>query len=135
MISKLPYCSAELLIVASLLTVFFSCHSLTTHCGRWSPSWTFGFGLGIFTTQVCNCRMLITQACDTLLMGLSYFWSFELWGGVTSNSQRHGKNPLLVELLLASGMISLMAGPATAVRMIPRTRDWPTGGSLFWLNG
>lgn len=28
-----------------------------------------------------------------------------------------------------------MAGPATAVLMIPRMLDWPVGGGMFWLNG
>lgn len=31
--------------------------------------------------------------------------------------------------------MALVAGPASAVLMIPRVLDWPAGGGVFWLNG
>ncbi|WQF87210.1 hypothetical protein CDEST_12224 [Colletotrichum destructivum] len=67
---------------------------------------------------------------------LSFFWSVEFWGGVRSfRNQKWGQNIFLVGLLVVSGGLTLLAGPATAVLMIPRVMNLPTGGSIFWLNG
>lgn len=42
---------------------------------------------------------------------------------------------MLVVLLSAGGVLALLAGPATAVLMIPKEVDWPVSGAIFWLNG
>ncbi|KAJ0161446.1 hypothetical protein CTA2_6193 [Colletotrichum tanaceti] len=73
---------------------------------------------------------------DKAFAQVGLFWSVEFWGGVRSfRNQKWGQNTLLVGLLVMSGGLTLLAGPATAVLMIPRMMDLPTGGSIFWLNG
>ncbi|KAH7250825.1 hypothetical protein B0J15DRAFT_561386 [Fusarium solani] len=47
----------------------------------------------------------------------SYFWSAEFLG------------------VFVGGALALLAGPAAAMLMIPRTLDWDIGGGVFWLNG
>ncbi|KAL0929843.1 uncharacterized protein CTRU02_215273 [Colletotrichum truncatum] len=73
---------------------------------------------------------------DKAFAQASFFWSVEFWGGVRSfrNQSWRQKGPL-IGLLVLSGVLSLLAGPATAVLMIPRMMDLPIGGSIFWLNG
>lgn len=69
---------------------------------------------------------------------LSYFYSGEFWSGVLSLFQPPSgrlRSLALVLLLLLSGILALMAGPAAAIIMIPRIMDLPVGGSVFWLNG
>ena len=34
-----------------------------------------------------------------------------------------------------SGVIAVLAGPTTAVLMIPTQKDWLGGGAIWWLNG
>lgn len=52
---------------------------------------------------------------------VSYFWSPALWGGFLGmlNRQRRGIFTMVC-LLLASGLLSITAGPASAVLMLPR---------------
>lgn len=69
----------------------------------------------------------------------SYFWSAEFWGGmrctqIMSRKQRWRRRGF-VALVLIGGSLALLAGPATALLMIPRSQDWPVGGGIFWLNG
>lgn len=66
----------------------------------------------------------------------SYFWSIDFWGGLSAyNGHRRRNNIWFIGLIVASGMIATLAGPATAILMIPRIQDWEAGGMIFWLNG
>ncbi|KAF4948405.1 hypothetical protein FSARC_13756, partial [Fusarium sarcochroum] len=108
----------ELLVVSSLGTVIF--HVLRSEI-------VFGDGLPL--------GLVVSGWSFT---SLSYFWSAEFWGGIFSretSSGRRWRRAVLVFLIIAAGAIALMAGPATAVLMVPRTLDWAVGGGIFWLNG
>ncbi|KAL4916167.1 hypothetical protein BDW62DRAFT_186929 [Aspergillus aurantiobrunneus] len=73
---------------------------------------------------------------DKSFTQISFFWSSEFWGAVLSyNTHRWRHNYLLVGLLIFGGVLATLAGPATAVLMIPRKLEWPAGGGIFWLNG
>ncbi|KAK8112837.1 hypothetical protein PG984_013363 [Apiospora sp. TS-2023a] len=50
-------------------------------------------------------------------------------GAITSNWKRWRQDWFLIGLLLAGGSLALLAGPASAVIMLPREMDWPVGGS------
>ncbi|KAK0645788.1 hypothetical protein B0T16DRAFT_411933 [Cercophora newfieldiana] len=65
---------------------------------------------------------------------LSYFWSPEFWGGLKSRMSRGAKLSTVL-LLLITGSIAATAGPASAVLLVPRIRDWEAGGSEFYLQG
>lgn len=42
---------------------------------------------------------------------------------------------LLWSFCIVCGILAVMAGPASATLLIPRDRDYPVGGAVFWLNG
>jgi hypothetical protein len=67
----------------------------------------------------------------------SFFWSAEFYGGVLSDdtSRSRFRSFGFAGLVLIGGLLAVMAGPATAVLMIPRSQNWPIGGAIFWLNG
>ncbi|KAF2430092.1 hypothetical protein EJ08DRAFT_649888 [Tothia fuscella] len=101
----------ELLIVASVATVVF--HKLREDMLRKKglPFGLLGSGLS-FTT-------------------LSFLWSPEFIVGVG-----HGrKNRTLCCLVIVSAIIAALAGPATAVLLIPSTITYAAGGTYFYING
>ena len=68
---------------------------------------------------------------------LSFFWSREFTGslqGLFKGPRKYRKTQLLVFLILA-GTLSLLAGPACAVLLVPQLQDWSIGGTLISLNG
>ncbi|KAM5352797.1 hypothetical protein ACJ41O_005519 [Fusarium nematophilum] len=70
---------------------------------------------------------------------LSYFWSAEFLGGLSCGQAMTGwqrfRRWFFVTLVVIGGGLALLAGPATALLMIPRVLEWPVGGGIFWLNG
>jgi hypothetical protein len=66
---------------------------------------------------------------------LSFFWSIEFWASFRSYHKRPFAHAYIILLLVIGGIMALLVGPATAVLMIPREMNWPTGGAIFWLNG
>lgn len=65
----------------------------------------------------------------------SYFWSSDFWGAVNYKHPSPGRKTFIIMLLIVSGILAVLAGPTSAVLMIPREMDWKTGGGIFWLNG
>ncbi|UPK97982.1 hypothetical protein LCI18_008917 [Fusarium solani-melongenae] len=74
---------------------------------------------------------------------LSYFWSPEFlgslgwgWGHgeIVSRGQR-GKRRGFILLVFIGGALALLAGPATAVLMIPKKMNLLVSGGIYWLNG
>ncbi|RNJ60512.1 hypothetical protein D7B24_007435 [Verticillium nonalfalfae] len=105
----------ELLIVASLSTVIFHVVRSEMTFGPGIPLGWLGAGFR-FTT-------------------LSYLWSSDLWGSIRYKHASVLRKFGLVLLLFVSGIITVLAGPSSAVLMVPRVMDWPAGGGRFWLNG
>ncbi|TPX06783.1 uncharacterized protein E0L32_002279 [Thyridium curvatum] len=105
----------ELLIVGSLATIIFDTlrHRLVTDRGV--PLGLLGSGFAF--TQV------------------SFFWSTDFLGSLVYRDSCLLRKLFFIGLLLVSGGIAVLAGPATAVLMIPRPMDWPMGGAHIWLNG
>ena len=69
----------------------------------------------------------------------SFFWSTEFWGGIifgkTQCRRDRWRRRGLVALVAVSGIIAALAGPATAVLMIPRVGDRLVGGAVCDING
>ncbi|CRK18416.1 hypothetical protein BN1723_011577 [Verticillium longisporum] len=105
----------ELLIVASLSTVIFHVVRSEMTFGPGIPLGWMGAGFR-FTT-------------------LSYLWSSDLWGSIKYKHASVLRKFGLVLLLFVSGIITVLAGPSSAVLTVPRVMDWPAGGGRFWLNG
>ncbi|RSL68006.1 hypothetical protein CEP54_002914 [Fusarium duplospermum] len=113
----------ELLIVASVGSVIF-------HIIRSELVFGDGMTLGLLVSGFSFAQV-------------SYFWSPEFLGGLgwglrCSKDMSHTqgwKRRGFVLLVFIGGGLALLAGPATAVLMIPRKMDWPVGGGIYWLNG
>ncbi|KPM42359.1 hypothetical protein AK830_g4230 [Neonectria ditissima] len=105
----------ELLIVASLSTVIF--HILRSEM-------VFGAGLP-----------LGLMGAGFNFTSLSFFWSSEFWGSITYKHPSPFRKACIFVVLVIAGIIAVLAGPTSAVLMIPRELDWATGGGIFWLNG
>jgi len=104
----------ELLIIASLATIVFANIRDQVLSGDGVP---LGF--------LCS-GFMFSQ--------LSYFWSPEFWGGLTSHVSRRSKI-LTATLLLVAGAIAATAGPSAAILLVPRMQEWDAGGSEFYLEG
>lgn len=64
---------------------------------------------------------------------VSYLWSKELWGMISSEWKRpHGK--LFILVLMLATWLAPIVGPSSGVLMVPKIDDWPAGGTDFWLN-
>lgn len=60
---------------------------------------------------------------------LSYFWSPELLGSFPMSNIR------LLLLTIAAGLIAMLAGPSTAVLLIPNQINYPAGSTSYYING
>lgn len=69
-----------------------------------------------------------------LLISGSFFWSQEFWGS-TQYEQAMLRKAGIFGLLIISGILAVLAGPTTAVLMIPRELEFKAGGANFYLNG
>ncbi|KAJ4127883.1 hypothetical protein NW768_008163 [Fusarium equiseti] len=105
----------ELLVVASLSTVIF--HVLRSEL-------VFGPGLPL---GLLGAGFKFTS--------LSFFWSSEFWGSVGYKEASRLRKASIFGLLILSGLLAVLAGPTTAVLMIPRELEWKAGGVNFYLNG
>ena len=69
-----------------------------------------------------------------LFSSLSYFWSPELWGSFRAQAPLSAKLRLY-GLLFISGLLAALAGPSTAVLIIPRDQSWDAGGAAMFFRG
>lgn len=69
---------------------------------------------------------------------IGYFWSADFWGGAISHnafrSRRWGRC-LFIGIVVVGGILAVMAGPVSAVLMLPIRSEWPVGGGIGWMNG
>ncbi|KAF4977198.1 hypothetical protein FZEAL_6226 [Fusarium zealandicum] len=109
----------ELLIVASVGAVIF-------HVLRSELIFGDGVPLGLLVSGFSFAQ-------------ISYFFSAEFWGGLVCSEsmsrKQRWRRRAFAALVFIGGALALLAGPATALLMIPRTLDWPVGGGIYWLNG
>lgn len=67
-----------------------------------------------------------------MFSGLSYFWSPELIGSWGAKYALASKLKVVLVLVLA-GLFATLAGPASAVLLIPKEQPWRAGGSVYYL--
>jgi len=51
------------------------------------------------------------------------------------NNENTVRKVLFVGLLLVSGLIATLSGPASATLLVPKSQEWPKGGTEYFLNG
>ncbi|EAQ88715.1 hypothetical protein CHGG_05334 [Chaetomium globosum CBS 148.51] len=65
---------------------------------------------------------------------LAYLWSRDLWGILTHKWQSKKKMASLVSLIVLCTLLGFTVGPSSAILMQPRLREWPAGGTSFWID-
>ena len=64
----------------------------------------------------------------------SYLWSMEFWGTVSSRSVSLKSRLRLLVVVAASVFLAAVAGPSSAILLVPRLDYWPGGNTNFWIN-
>ena len=65
---------------------------------------------------------------------ISYLWSKELWGSLTSGHLPLRRKLVMLLLILICFILATAAGPSSATLLIPRLDYWPAGTANIWLN-
>ncbi|KAL2846346.1 hypothetical protein BJX68DRAFT_268810 [Aspergillus pseudodeflectus] len=100
--------------------------------------------LGIIVLQFVRHELLWGDGLPLGLLGsglafnhLEYFFSKEFYGSlryVPAAGVKSRKVALIVVIIIA-GIIATLAGPASAVLLVPESQDWSAGGTPFYLSG
>ena len=64
----------------------------------------------------------------------AYLWSMEFWGTVRSSTLPFFRKLRLLIVILTCFIVALLAGPSSAVLLIPRLDYWPAGSTDIWIN-
>ena len=104
----------EIAIEASLSAVIFSCVRYELLLGDGIP-----FGALFSGLQVAQA---------------SYLWSMEFWGTVCSKKVPFKRRLRLLVVLTASVFLAAVAGPSSAILLVPRLDYWPAGSTNIWIN-
>ena len=64
----------------------------------------------------------------------SYLWSMELWGTISSRAISLKSRSRLLVVVAASVSLAAVAGPSSAILLVPRLDYWPGGSTNFWIN-
>ncbi|KAL4867473.1 hypothetical protein BDV12DRAFT_209847 [Aspergillus spectabilis] len=100
--------------------------------------------LGVMVLQYVRHELLFGEGLPLGLLGsgltfnnLEYFFQKEFYGGLRFMARR-GNRPRKIAFILfviLAGLVGALVGPASAVLLVPKSRDWSAGGSEFFLNG
>jgi hypothetical protein len=105
----------ELLIVASLATIIL-------HITREELLYGSGLAIGLVGPGLAFSQIGYSFLSKEFLGSLHY-------RGVVLRKAR------FLLCLVVSGIIAALTGPACAVLLVPEYRQWPAGGTPFYLNG
>ncbi|PYI23886.1 hypothetical protein BO99DRAFT_375586 [Aspergillus violaceofuscus CBS 115571] len=107
----------EIMIVASLSVTVLQCVRHELLFGGGLPLGLLGSGLA--------------------LNNFGYFFSREFYGGLKCMAI-HGersRRAALIGLVVVAGLLATLAGPASAVLLVPKSQTWSAGGTELILNG
>lgn len=104
----------EMMIQASLATIIFSYVRHEMVLGNGLP-----FGALFSGLQVNQ---------------LSYLWSMEFWGSVGSHHLSIRKKIGTMVFISVCFILAAVAGPSSAILLIPRLDYWPAGSTNIWVN-
>ena len=107
----------EILIVASLSQIIFQFVRHELLFGDGLPLGLIGSGFAFST--------------------LGFYFTKEFYGALTylASQSKRGRKIAFLLLLVVCGLTSLLAGPVSAVLLVPKTQAYPAGGTKFYLNG
>ncbi|KAI9367166.1 hypothetical protein BJX61DRAFT_547756 [Aspergillus egyptiacus] len=93
--------------------------------------------LGVIVLQCVRHELLFGAGLPLGLLGsglsfnhLEYFFSKEFYGslGYLATQGNRTRKTAFVVLVLVSGLLANLAGPASAVLLVPNSQDWSAGG-------
>lgn len=64
----------------------------------------------------------------------SYLWSMEFWGTVSSRNISFKSKLSLLFMVATSILLAAVAGPSSAILLVPRLDYWPAGSTNIWIN-
>ncbi|MDI1492721.1 MAG: hypothetical protein OHK93_004503 [Ramalina farinacea] len=64
----------------------------------------------------------------------AYLWSMEFWGTLRSTTYPISRKLKLLIVILTCFTVAILAGPSSAVLLIPRLDFWPAGSTDIWIN-
>ena len=64
----------------------------------------------------------------------AYLWSIEFWGTLRSKTYPISRKLKLLIVILTCFTVAILAGPSSAVLLIPRLDFWPAGSTDIWIN-
>lgn len=107
----------EIMIVASLGLIVFQCVRDELF-GEGLPLGLIGSGL-----TFNNLEFFLTK---------EFYGTLGYLGGRPDN---RGRRIMFVIVVVVAGVTAALAGPASAVLLVPKSQDWAAGGTQFYLNG
>jgi hypothetical protein len=100
--------------------------------------------LGLVVLQFVRHELLFGDGLPLGLIGsgltfnsLGSFFSKEFYGSLQYVGG-HGntfRKVMFVTVVVVAGLTAALAGPASAVLLVPKSQDWAAGGTQFYLNG
>lgn len=64
----------------------------------------------------------------------AYLWSMEFWGTIRSATLPILRKLKLLIVIMTCFTLAILAGPSSAVLLIPRSDFWPAGSTDIWIN-
>ena len=64
----------------------------------------------------------------------AYLWSMEFWGTIRSATLTAWRKVKLLIVIITCFTVAILAGPSSAVLLIPRLDYWPAGSTDIWIN-
>lgn len=104
----------ELLMLASIATIVFAYIRRELCFGEGIPYGVLSAGLDV--------------------ENLSFLYSPELWSAAWAHWYRRRNKWILIILLVFCTLLAVTVGPSTNNLMRPRLKDWPAGGTKFWVS-
>ena len=65
---------------------------------------------------------------------ISYLWSKEFWGSLTSRYLPFRRKFIMLTMMLVCFVLAATAGPSSATLLVPRLDYWPAGTTHIWIN-
>jgi hypothetical protein len=100
--------------------------------------------LGLIVLQFMRHELLWGDGLPLGLLGSGlafnqpeYFFSKEFYGGlryVPAGGFR-SRRVALIAVIVIAGIVATLAGPSSAVLLVPKSQDWRAGGTPFYLSG
>ncbi|KAG7008901.1 hypothetical protein G7Y79_00004g014850 [Physcia stellaris] len=79
-------------------------------------------------------EIMIQASIATIVNQISYLWSLEFWGSLSTKASRSRARFALSIVITMSIILATVCGPSSAVLLIPRSQFWPGGSTDIWIN-